>query len=290
MRISYWPNSVAMNAKPVYDALLSSLDSAGYILEKENVDADAAVIWSVLWHGRMLPNRCVWEHYRGCKKPVLVAEVGGIERGKTWRIGLNGINRSACFGAINNNNHRALQLNLSTKPWQTNGDYILICGQHTQSLQWENMPPMSSWLMAIIEHIQQHSKRDIVFRPHPRCRLLDIELQYHRVYRQEPKLQPDTYDDFDLSLDNVHAVVNWSSNPGIDAIVNGVAAFVGPESLAYDVSSHDLCSIDSPQYKDRTQWINDLAWKEFTVEEIAHGLPLSRLRQTLNTEIINAMI
>lgn len=290
MRISYWPNSVAINAKSVYDALLSSLNSAGYILEKENINSDAAVIWSVLWNGRMLPNLRVWNHYRDCKKPVLVAEVGAIKRGETWRIGLNGINRSAYFGTVNNSNHRALQIDLNAKPWKTDGDYILICGQHTQSLQWKNMPTMSQWLMTIIEQIQLHSKRDIVFRPHPRCRLPDIELQYQRVYRQEPRLLPDTYDDFDLSLHNVHAVVNWSSNPGIDATINGVAAFVGPDSLAFDVANHDLCSIDSPQYNCRSQWINNLAWKEFTVEEIAQGLPLNRLRQALDSEIVNAMI
>ena len=45
-----------------------------------------------------------------------------------------------------------------------------------------------------------------------------------------------TYDDYDLHFSNEWAVVSWSSNPGIHAILNGIPAFVGPQSLAYDLS------------------------------------------------------
>ena len=35
-------------------------------------------------------------------KPVIVLEVGGIKRGITWKVGLNGINREANFGPKGN--------------------------------------------------------------------------------------------------------------------------------------------------------------------------------------------
>lgn len=289
MRISYWPDCVALNGNIPYNALLESL-SKDYNLEKESMDSDAAVIWSVLWHGRMLKNKSVWDHYTKQNKPVIVIEVGGIKRGTTWKVGLNGINRDGYFGDINNDNTRAKVLELELKPWRTNGEYILIAGQHDKSLQWQNQPSLSKWFLQTYDTIRKHTDRPIIFRPHPRCRLEHIERGLKYVYRQEPKKINDTYDDFDMDFDNVFCTINWSSNPGVHSVINGVPAFVGPSSLAYDVAGHDLNLIEYPQTPDRTQWVNDYAWTEYTVEEIARGLPLNRLRQTFNTNIINAMI
>ena len=72
-------------------------------------------------------------------------------------------------------------------------------------------------------------------------------------------------------------MVSWSSNPGIHAVLNGIPAFVGPQSLAYDVANHDFSMIEKPLMPDRAQWLNDYAYTEWTVEEIAQGTPFSRL-------------
>ena len=36
-------------------------------------------IWSLLWYGRMVSNKDIWEHFRTQNKNVLVIEVGGIK-------------------------------------------------------------------------------------------------------------------------------------------------------------------------------------------------------------------
>ena len=293
MKISYWPNSVALNGKQPYDAFLNSLRDQGFELVKESMDADAAVIWSVLWHGRMASNQAVWKHYRSNNRPVIVTEVGCIKRGTTWKVGLNGINRDAYFGNGNSNDSsRGNSLGLALKPWNKDGDYILICAQHDKSLQWQDMPPMSRWVMNTIETLQLHSNRDIILRPHPRCRLPGIEHQYQRVYRQEPQHVTGTYDNFDLAFDRTYAVINWSSNPGVHAVINGTPAFVGPSSLASSVANSykNLELIEHPSTVDRTQWLNDLAWTEYTVDEIAAGLPLNQLWKAFYSNIVNTMI
>jgi hypothetical protein len=281
---------VALNGSTPYTAFLDSLHDQGYNLVKETLDADAAIIWSVLWHGRMLPNKKIWDHYRKQNKPVIVLEVGSIKRGITWRVGINGINRTAFFGNSGNNNTRANQLGLVLKPWRLNGEYILICGQHDKSLQWQGMPTMSRWITDTIDTLQIHYDYPIVVRPHPRCNLPDLERQYKNVYRQDPQRIEGTYDDFNINFSNVRYTVSWSSNPGIHSIIGGVPAFVSPYSLAFDVACPHLLMVNNPNMPDRQQWINDLAWTEYTVEEISNGLPISRLRQTLDANIINAMI
>jgi len=184
---------------------------------------------------------------------------------------------------MGNTSDRANLLGLVLKPWRTDGEYILIAGQHDKSLQWQHMPRMSQWVMNTIDGIRAHTDRPILFRPHPRCPLQHIEKEFKNVYRQNPVKLNGTYDDFDMSFNNVHATVSYSSNPGIHSVLNGVPAFVGSASLAYDVGNdidfmHD---IESPMMPDRTQWLNDYAHTEYTIEEIAAGLPLNNLTSKL---------
>jgi hypothetical protein len=282
----------ALNSKPVFEAFAKSIIDAGHtviynepyrVMDHYN-NYDVAVIWSVLWHGRMAKNRTVWEQNRMLNKPTIVLEVGGINRGTTWKVGLNGINRDAYFGEQNNDRTRADHLGLVCKPWRSAGDFILICGQHDQSLQWQGMPSMSNWLTKTIDDIKTHTNRPILFRPHPRCSLPNIEKEFKNVHRQQPRQIPGTYDDYDMGFNNVWATVSYSSNPGIHSIINGIPAFVGPESLVYDVANDIdfLHDIENPIMPDRTQWLNDYAHTEYTLEEIAQGLPLKSLTPKLN--------
>ena len=282
MKFNLWRQYGALNSSPVFDAFHSGANTLGHdVVVNGNDGID--VIWSVLFNGRMGGNRDIWERNVRQSKPTIVLEVGGIKRGTTWKVAINGINRDAYFHENGKSNDRATQLGLQLKPWRNDGEYILICGQHDKSLQWKNMPRMSQWVMSKIEEIQKHTKRPIMFRPHPRCRLEAIEHQYKNVFRQEPRHITGSYDDFDMGFNNVYATISHSSNPGIHSILEGVPAFVSSSSLAYDVANDIdfLHDIENPLMPDRTQWLNDYAWTEYTVNEIAAGLPLKRLTNHL---------
>jgi len=281
----------ALNSKPVFEAFAKSITDAGHTViynEPYRVidhysNYDVAVIWSVLWNGRMTHNKQVWEQNRKLNRPVIVLEVGGIERGTTWKVGLNGINRDAYFGDKDNDRTRADSLGLVCKPWRSNGDFILVCGQHDKSLQWQNMPRMSNWFLNTYDEIRKYTERPIVFRPHPRCRLEHIERGLKNVYRQEPQHVNGTYDNFDMGFDNVWATVSYSSNPGTHSCINGVPAFVSTHSLAYSVGNDIdfLYDIENPLMPDRQQWLNDYAHTEYTIEEISQGTPLKHLTNQL---------
>ena len=266
----------ALNSGPVFDAFHAGANALGHDVVVDSNDG-IDVIWSVLFNGRMAGNRAIWERNVEESKPTIVLEVGGISRGTTWKVGLNGINRDAYFGPSGNDDSRCNSLGLQVKPRKYDGEYILICGQHDKSLQWQNMPKMSQWVLDTIQFIRAQTKRPIIFRPHPRCQLHGIEHEYKDVRRQDPMHVPGTYDDFDMRFTNIWATVSWSSNPGIHSVIQGVPAFTGPSSLAFDVSLQNLREIENPLYCDRTQWLNDYAWTEFTIKEISEGLPIKRL-------------
>ena len=279
MKFSLWTHNGALNSAPVFDAFAHSLLAAGHDVSYNNTNSDVNVIWSVLWNGRMARNEAVWHQ----DKPTIVLEVGGIQRGTTWKVGLNGINRDAYFGPTGMDDLRVRNLGLKLKPWRKDGEYILICGQHDKSLQWSKMPRMSNWFLQTYDEIRKHTDRPIIFRPHPRCKLEHIERGLKHVYRQEPRHVANTYDDFDMGFDNIWATISYSSNPGIHSIFNGVPAFVSTHSLAYDAGNDIdfLHDIEQPVMPDRTQWLNDYAHTEYTVEEISQGIPLKRLTDKL---------
>jgi len=277
MKFSLWSNHGALNSQPVFDAFARGAKSLGHDVVWNDPVSDVDVIWSVLWHGRMAKNKSIWDRNILQSKPTLVLEVGGINRGITWKVAINGINRDADFGVDHNSSDRANSLGLSYKDWTTTGKQILLCGQHEKSEQWRNMPRMSRWVSETVEEIRKHTDRQIIFRPHPRCPLPAIEHEFDNVIRQQPIQIPGSYDDFEIDYSNIWATVSWSSNPGIHSILNGVPAFVGPSSLAYDVANHDLADINNPKRPDRRQWLNDYAWTEFTIKEISQGIPLKRL-------------
>jgi hypothetical protein len=285
MNFKLWREHGAQNAGPVFDAFEHSCINNGHTISSNTSyhHTDCHVIWSVLFHGRMARNKDIWANSIRDNKAIIVLEVGGIKRGTTWKVGLNGINRDAFFGDKGNDSKRAKALGLELKPWRTDGEYILLCGQHDKSLQWHNMPSMSNWFLHTYDEIRKHTDRPILFRPHPRCRLPHIERGLKNVIRQDPTHLKGTYDDFDMAFDNVWATVSFSSNPGIHSIINGVPAFVGTSSLAYDVGNDIdfMHNIEHPLMPNRQQWLNDYAWTEYTVEEIANGLPLAQLESKL---------
>ena len=281
MKFSLFREYGAQNSKPVFDAFADSLVSNGHVVVDNSYDCDVGVIWSVLFNGRMAPNKKVWEDFHNLNKKIIVLEVGGLVRGKTWKVAINGINRDANFGSSGNDSARANELGLTLKPWSLGGDRIIICGQHDKSNQWKDMPTMSTWLLNTIKEIRERTDMPIVWRPHPRCPVPGIEHEYKNVKREQPIQVKDTYDDFDFDCTGAYAVVNWSSNPATHAVMQGVPVFVGPSSLAWPVGNKDFSTIGMPKRPDRTQWLNDIAHTEWTLDEIAQGKPLNRLTSYL---------
>ena len=283
MKFSLWTDNGALNSKPIFSAFADSLRLHGHTVVYNTLGCDIDVIWSVLWYGRMAGNKDIWDRAQRENRKVIVLEVGGIKRGHTWKVGINGINREACFGSQGNGPERAELLGLKCKTWKHNNDNgsIVIACQHAQSHQWRNQHTVPSWAFGCIEEIRQHTNREIIVRPHPRCPITGIEFEFPNVKVQEPVKVPNTYDDFDFDLTDVYAVVNWSSNPATQAVLEGIPVFVGPDSLAWDVGNHQLTYIDNPRMPDRTQWVNDLAYTEWTIDEISQGLPIKHLTNFL---------
>ena len=250
----------------------------GITMQKNSLDADCAVIWSVLWNGRMKDNQTVFEHYRSQGRPVIVIDVGYLNRGTTWRIGINHTNRCAWFGNDRDlDPDRPARLGVSLKVPQSHSD-ILIALQHSRSLQTQGINDFREWTVQRITDLRRYTDRPIVVRPHPRDQMTleNLPAGVKTVY---PSRLNNTYDSYDWN-DRYHAVVNHNSGPGVLAAIAGVRPVVDQSSMAWPVSVA-LQDIERPYDMDRDQWLIELAHTEYTIEEIESGLWLKRLESGL---------
>jgi hypothetical protein len=277
--IAYFLSQCAQNSGPVMGAVLDCLQTAGIQTQENSMTSDAAVIWSVLWHGRMQSNQAVYEHYRKQNKPVIIIEVGALYRGQTWKLAVNNITANGHYGHTENLDWDrprklgiALAINLSRNP------NIVIVAQHKDSLQVADMGSMEDWITNQIKQIREITDRPIVIRPHPRCQLNMLGVNSN-VTLDRPQKIKNSYDSYNLAFD-CHAIVSYNSGPGIQAALAGTRPIVDQSSLAYPVSIK-MQDIDKPYTVDRDRWLVEICHTEYTVNEIATGIWIQRLEPFL---------
>jgi len=190
---------------------------------------------------------------------TVILETGYINRGseKTnhYAVGLNGINGRADFKNKNSPTDRMKKLGVSLKEWNS-GEYIVLCGQ----VPWDasvDFTDHKDWLHRTARGIFLKTDRPVIFRPHPLCKLEQIQGTTYstRLLKSD--------------LENCYACITFNSNSGVEAVIEGVSTFAFDEgSMAYEVSSHSLDQLDNPITPDRTQWLADLCYAQWLPEEM----------------------
>jgi len=275
MRIAYFAKQTALQSEPVWKNFLQSCKSLGIEPVENSWDADCALIWSVLWRGRMAENRKVYEFYRNLGKPVFILEVGSLLRGKTWKVCVNNITQDGVYA--NDSNFlpdRDKKLGVFLQDWRLNPQNpILIAGQHDQSLQWTKTISNQDWVYEKIQEIRKITKDLICVRPHPR-NFFSINLGKN-VIIETPRKILNSYDQYDLKFE-YKAVINFNSGVSLQAAQHGLPVICDESSLASEVSS-TLFNLDKPTLVDRGTWWQKMLHTEWTIEEIGQGIPLKRL-------------
>jgi hypothetical protein len=283
MRIAYFPSQCAQNSVPVVQAMLDSLQRAGHTIEQNSYDCDAAIIWSVLWAGKMTANQAVWSHYRSLGRPVVIIDIGALYRGETWKIAVNSITANGYYGHTENLDWDrprklgiSIALNFSTNP------RIVIAAQHARSQQVVGLVSVESWVVEQVEKLRTVTDRPIVVRPHPRSALNWAGLVHlpKDVVIEKPVKVVNTYDSYNLAFD-CHAMVNYNSGPGIQAALAGTRPIVDTSSLAHPVSI-SIDNIEQPYTVDRDKWLVEICHTEYTVKEIKEGMWLKRIEPALH--------
>ncbi len=259
-------------------AVLDLLQSRGIQTQENSMTADAAIIWSVLWAGRMAPNQAVYEHYRSQNKPVIILEVGALYRGQTWKVAVNNITSAGYYGHTENLDwDRPRTLGVSQAITFNSNPGVVIAAQHARSLQVAGID-MTQWVLDQIKLVRRHTDRPISVRPHPRNRLNVSQLPPD-VKIEQPHPVAVTYDSFDMRF-NYHAVVNYNSGPGVQAAIAGCRPIVHESSLAAPVGM-TIADIEKPYDINRDQWLVEICHTEYTLDELRKGTWLKRIEPAL---------
>ena len=286
MKIAVFKDTAAKAGKPVMDAFIQSLEGEDVVVctNDKRPEVDVVVIWSVLLN--MYGRKPIYDYYKD-KAKIIVIEVGGLIRNQTWRIAIGGINAKADFGnqdVDHVDDSRVKKLGLTLKPWREmgGGGPIIICLQNTKSEAWTG-GPIEVWLQDTLEHVRSQSHRPIIVRQHPRHKS-NIKLlltKYPNVKEDIPNFVSGDIVDFDKRLATAYCVINYNSNPAIEAIMSGVPVLVHESSLCYEVGNALDADLSLLRHYDRQHWLNKLSYCEWFVDEIRLGIPWKRLRKRL---------
>jgi hypothetical protein len=257
----------------------------------EYMECDVAIIFGS-WKDRgtshhLLKNSVVNRH----KGDLLVIETPLLGRTitedhKYYRVGKGHYMNT--LGTFNNKDSEKdrwgiikTDLDLGIKDWRKDGDYILFLMQLPGDAATANVDILQ-WLREEIIKCKKVSKRPIRVRMHPLISSYDLSKFEEFVDGQENvTMVYGNKDPIYKDLEGAWATVGYSSGGTVDSLLAGVPV-ITPSNLnfAYPISSHDISCVENPKMEDRQQLFNDLAYTQWTVTEMAHGLPYKHLLES----------
>lgn len=249
------------------DALEQGLRAVGAtVVRGYTGTADAIACWG--WR--------TGKRFRENGATVLVMERGYIgDRFRWTSLGWDGLNGRAYFPPAPEDSGARFREYFADlmKPWRTGGEYVLLIGQvpGDASLDGRNLNP---WYSEQVQQLRARFDLPVVFRPHP--------LAYKRAGARRFLPSGAHYNEGPLAqaLERAAVVVTFNSNTAVESVLAGVPTIAYDRgSMAWPVCSHALD--DSLITPDREQWAAELAWRQWTLGEIAEGVAVRHALQHL---------
>lgn len=234
------------------------------------VDADVAVFYGLM--------KNIMDAYRAASRPFVYIDLGywgrheGGRRAGFHKVSVNARHPNAYFQRTPRTPERFEHFAIPIKPWRqpVEKDVILLCGMSAKASRAEGYGSQT-WETAAVNEMRLHTKRRIIYRPKPNwpdARPIAGSEFVKDYYKKE--LAPD--------LLNCHALVSHHSNANVDAILEGIPSYcVG--GVALPLSHSKLSQIEQPRHDGaREQWAYDIAWTQWSVEEMRLGTVWRHLR------------
>lgn len=227
------------------------------IAPQDASDADVVACWG--WR--------VAAPYVAAGKRVLVMEHGYIGDRKVWTsLGWNGLNGRAQFAQAKDGARFWDRHGDRMQPWRPEGKYALVIGQVDGDSSLHGMP-FQPWAVRTCARAAKEFGLPVKFRPHP----VAIEFgQDHETGCEH--LRGQLWE----ALDGAAVVVTFNSNAAVEAVLAGKPTIaLDRGSMAWPVTSHGW---SIPVEPDRNTWAQELAWCQFTMEEIRNGSAWEHVR------------
>jgi hypothetical protein len=182
--------------------------------------------------------------------------------------------------------------NVKSEPWRKSNqeDPIMFVLQPKDNWSMNDLDPIE-WFHGVYEKLRPITDRKFIVRPHPNHVVNieermsefpeDVEVVIGQKYFNGDEKKYYRFN-FQEAISNCHAVVTHNSTAGVDSCVRGIPTFNTSDlALSWPVANKDLNNIETPEYPDRTQWLNDLGYKLWSEKEIRDGTVFKRFKDKL---------
>jgi len=182
--------------------------------------------------------------------------------------------------------------NVKYEPWRKSNpeDPILFVLQPSDNWSMNELDPIT-WFNDVYKKLRPLTKRKFLVRPHPNHMAAmderknefpkDCEVIIGQKFFAGDEKKHYRFN-FQDALNNCHAVVTHNSTASIDSCIRGIPTFVTSNlAICWPVANTDLLKIETPIYPDRTQWVYDLGYKQWTEKEIKDGTVFKRFKDKL---------
>jgi len=138
------------------------------------------------------------------------------------------------------------RLGIELKPWRKGGSQVVVIPITKWVGAFYGVNP-EMWLQRTIATLRQHTDRDIVVKQKDLGQLSSV-------------------------LEGAWALVTFASNAAIEAVIQGIPVFTDEMAAAALMGSQTIEQIESPRAPScREQHLHNLAYQQFTPQEIADG-------------------
>jgi hypothetical protein len=171
------------------------------------------------------------------------------------------------------------EFGLTLQPFRKQGSQVLLVGQKPGDASLRGAD-IVAWMIDTARRLRACTDRPIVVRAHPASRPEDFgRMKKAFATHTDVRLDIPPTGTIHDALCCAWAAVTYSSSAAIDALLAGIPAISTiPASMAWPVTDHELSMIDQPTLYPREQWLYDLCYAQWSVEETASGAVWARLK------------
>ncbi len=161
-------------------------------------------------------------------------------------------------------------LGLDIAKWRKGGLQILFAGSSAKYHEFYGLADPTSYAREVFREIKRLTDRPIVYRPKPSWReAVPIDGSRFSVGKEGIM----------AALTNAHCMVTHGSNACFEAALMGIPTIVLGDAVAKPIGSTEIADIDSPHLGKRVQWFANLAYHQWTENEMRRGEAWEIIRQ-----------
>lgn len=210
--------------------------------------------------------------------PYVYFDKGYSRKPGYWRIAINSHQPTDYLNDVDYPDDRRIMFDWNPKKWRKNRvtDDIMFAGSSLKFHVIKNLPHPTDYAKDIIDLIQTHVKRRVVYRPKPSWK--DATPIKGTVFSRDKGIEN--------LFDRTGVLITYGSNACFEALLNGIPAIVLGDAVTRSIcdnviNEHTLTSPRKAGTTEKLQLLNNLAYYQWKPEELESGFMWENIRMKL---------